>query len=244
VTELTIIVPTRSRPANVERVIDAWDATGAFIDGAELLFVVDGDDPEYLAYCDVLGTAARAVPGVTWSSVPAWEPLVPKLNLAALRVLADVPGRFAVGFAGDDHLPRTPGWVSRYLEILREVGTGVVSCPDGYRPDDLPTQWAMTSDIVRALGRMVPAPVDHLYCDDAVRALGVAAECYHYLPDVLIEHMHPVAGKAGRDEQYDRVNSRTQYRGDRRAYHQWREQQLVADAQTVRTLIDRQGVQP
>lgn len=239
VTELTIIVPTRSRPSSVERVVAAWEATGAFDEGAELLFVVDEDDPEYLAYCEALGSSTGA--SVGWTSLPVWMPLVPKLNEAALGVLADEPDLFAIGFAGDDHLPRTPGWVKRYLVNLTINETGIVSCPDGYRTDDLPTQWAMTSDIVHALGRMVPAPVEHLYCDDAIRQLGEAADCYTYLPDLLIEHMHPVARKAPSDAQYERVNSRTQYRGDRRAYHLWREQQLAADARIVRDLIDQQG---
>jgi hypothetical protein len=97
----------------------------------------------------------------------------------------------------------------------------------------------MTADIVRALGKMVPAPVDHLYCDNAIRDLGRRADCLTYLPDVLIEHMHPAAGKASTDPQYQRVNSRQQYKGDRAAYHQWIESaQLELDAATVRKLTE------
>ena len=250
-TELTIIVPTRSRPASPARVVEAWEATGAFEQGAQLLFVVDGDDPEYLAYCDALGALARgnALGRVGWTSVVAWEPLVPKLNTAALCEATDSPGLFAIGFAGDDHLPRTRGWVRRYLEILREVGTGIVYCDDGYQHENIPTQWAMTADIVRVLGKMVPADVEHLYCDNAVRDLGLGAGCLHYLPDVLIEHMHPVARdaagspKGADDPQYRRVNSREQSRGDRAAYRGWhRSGGYAHDVEIVRNLIE-QGVQ-
>jgi hypothetical protein len=238
VIDLVTIVPTRSRPEAVERVVEAWQVTGALDEGAELLFVVDRDDPRCAEYRAAVITCPI---GVTAVYADEWRPLVPKLNTIATGL--SVGGyAYAVGFAGDDHLPRSPGWVGRYLAALRRMRTGIVFCDDGYQGENIPTQWAMTADIVRALGRMVPAPVDHLYCDNAVRDLGRGADCLSYLPDVLIEHMHPVAGKAPSDAQYDRVNGREQYRHDRPAYRGWaRNGGLAASVATVRTLIE-QGV--
>ncbi len=240
--DLLIIVPTRSRPEAVGRVVAAWEATNAFGEGAELLFVYDGDDPAAPRYHDAFDDIGLSeVHRCRFRRMPAWKPLVPKLNTVAAEY-ARYGEHFAIGFAGDDHLPRTRGWVAAYLGRLRLMRTGVVSCPDGYRPDELPTQWAMTSDIVRSLGEMVPAPVEHLYCDDAVRDLAVAAECYSYLSDHLIEHMHPAAGKAPADEQYERVNSRRQFRGDRTAYRHWRDNGgLAAATAQLRGLIERGG---
>lgn len=236
--ELVVIVPTRSRPESVGRVVQAWRDTGAGDEGAELIFVVDADDPECAEY-------RRQLDGrPTWVSAAyasSWQPLVPKLNAAAVGCASAHYAPF-IGFAGDDHLPRTSGWAGRYLGALYGMGTGIVSCADGYRTDELPTQWAMSADIVRALGRMVPAPVDHLYCDNAIRDLGTEAGCLAYLPDVLIEHMHPVAldpkgnPKGLNDAQYARVNSPEQYRGDRRAYRQWVRGALATDAGKVRQL--------
>jgi hypothetical protein len=242
VTELLTIVPTRSRPESLGRVIAAWEETGAFDEGGELLFVIDHDDPRFDEY--LAATASNGRPeGVFVRSVPRWKPLVPKLNGTAAHHARRLPPPFAVGFAGDDHLPRTKGWVGRYLGALYSAGTGIVYCDDGYQGENIPTQWAMTSDIVRALGRMVPAPVEHLYCDNAVRDLGKAAECLTYLPDVLIEHMHPVVGKAETDEQYQRVNGKEQYRNDRAAYRGWARSGsnsgLAADVRTVRALIEQ-----
>lgn len=239
-TDLVIIIPTRSRPEAVARVVEAWRVTGAFEQGAEPLFVYDGDDPaagRYLDAFDDLGLSD--VHRCRFRRMPRWLPLVPKLNSVAVDY-ANSREHFAVGFAGDDHLPRTEGWVGRYLDALRVARTGIVSCADGYRDDQLPTQWAMTSDIVRGLGRMVPAPVDHLYCDNAVRDLGRDAGCLTYLDDVLIEHMHPVAGKAPTDAQYDRVNGREQYRDDRAAYRRWaRGVDRATDVATVRAIIEQ-----
>lgn len=230
---MLIIVPTRSRPESVAKVVRAWEDTDAFRH-ADLLFAADRDDPKAYDYASAFTLHKNLGFPIKWHWEDKWMPLVPKLNQSALdhRHLY-----FAIGFAGDDHLPRTWGWVQTYILALRRLGTGVVSCPDGYREDKLPTQWAMTADIVRVLGRMVPAPVEHLYCDDAVQQLAELAGCYAYLDDVLIEHMTPFAGKASKDEQYRKVNSVGQYQRDRLAYREWRLGGLERDAQKVRKLL-------
>lgn len=236
--DLLVIVPTRSRPENIPRVVDAWHETGAFGEGAELLFAYDADDPAAEEYYQQFGRIGLSmIFPICFRQMPEWLPLVPKLNSVAVDY-AGIGEHFALGFAGDDHLPRTKGWARRYVETLREMRTGIVFCDDGYR-QDIPTQWAMTSDIVRALGRMVPASVEHLYCDNAVGDLGSAAGVLRYLPDVLIEHMNPYAGgKAPMDAQYERVNGRDQYRTDRAAYRAWkRSGRLHADAAIVRALV-------
>lgn len=242
--QLIVVVPTRSRPHNVRPLVQAWAETRAFADGAELVFVYDNDDPLRELYLAAFETAARDVPNyaraVTWLDAAQHEQLVPKLNKAAdyLRVTRDP---FALGFMGDDHHPVTSGWADVYLRELLDLGTGVVSCPDGYRTDDLPTQWAMTADIVKALGRMVPAPVEHLFCDDAVRELARAAGCYRWRDDLVIDHLNPYAGqRAALDDQYRRVNAPEQYAKDRPAYRRWKRDRLPADAQIIAAL--RRGV--
>jgi hypothetical protein len=243
---MIIIVPTRSRPQNVLPMVAAFDETGAFADGAELYFVADRDDPSFDDYAVAVHDASLITGNerrvVTLLDATHHEQLVPKLNKAA-HYLCITRHPKHIGFMGDDHRPRTPGWVRIYRAALDELGTGIVSCPDGYRPDDLPTQWTMTADIIEALdGRMVPAPVEHLYCDDAIRDLGKAADCYRYLAGCLIEHVHPVAGKTETDEQYDRVNSKDQYRRDRPGYRTWkRDGGLAWDAQAVVNLRTRKG---
>lgn len=229
---LTILVPTRSRPQNVLPIIHAWHETKAFDDGATLCFIVDEDDPTADQYRSKIFQSGQYGRSLFAHWMPQWKPLVPKLN----HIAAGHTYSTMVGFAGDDHLPRTPGWAARYQEELTKLGTGIVSCPDGLRSDDLPTQWAMTADIVSALGRMVPAPVAHLYCDNSIRDLGSGAHCYRWLDDVLIEHMHPLAGKVASDEQYRAVNSAEQYSRDRAAYARWTYLGMRRDAELVKGL--------
>jgi hypothetical protein len=235
-------VPTRSRPQNVMPVVESWLETDAF-GAADLLFVIDRDDPAYDEYMYQLDRAQEEVDDVEprarirYQQLPRHEQLVPKLNGAATLHAGLPPARFALGFAGDDHRPRTPNWADRFIENLREMRTGIAYPDDGYQGENIPTSWAMTSDIVRALGAMVPAPVEHLFCDNAVRDLGRAAGCLRYLPSVLVEHLHPVVGKAESDAQYERVNARPQWRADRRTYREWKLRDLPRQAAVLQALI-------
>lgn len=239
--ELAIIVPTRGRPENVRKVIGAWDFTNAW-DHAHLVLALDGDDPEYQGYADLYEETCHPDTDEPLFSIAVqgvWVPMVHKLN----RVARDLADRYwALGFAGDDHLPRTINWAKRYLTVLHELGTGMVYGDDGYQGHKLSTEWAVTSDVVRALGAMVPAPVDHMYCDNAMMDLYGGAGSMRHLPEVRIEHMHPIAGKADNDDQYRKVNSRDQFKKDRGAYERWKRTDMTGQIQTVKTLAPARAV--
>lgn len=229
--DLLVIVPSRGRPQSVARMVEAWRATGA-LDVAHLVWAVDADDPEIDGYRQAVPAEAGSAP-VTRYEVPEWMPMVHKLNLVA----ADASEAYwALAFMGDDHVPRSVDWVRRYLDELAQLGTGIVYGNDRIQGERLPTQWAMTANIVRALGRMVPADVEHLYSDNSVLDLGRGADCIRYLPDVVIEHCHPVAGRGVWDRGYERVNSRRQYARDHAAYQRWRAERMVADVAAVRAI--------
>ena len=226
--DLLIIVPSRTRPHNIKRLLGGWTDTGAW-GVADLRIDIDRDDDAYQKYLEI-----DLPPGARYATGHRWRTSMFKLNRAARR---ESDSYFALGFFGDDHLPRTAGWAQRWIDTLREMRSGIVYADDGLRGEGLPTQWAMTSDIVRALeNRLSVAPVTHLYCDNAVLDLGKAADCIRYLPDVLIEHMHFVNGKAPKDAQYVKVNSGEQFATDKAIYEKWRREQLAADAAAVRAL--------
>jgi hypothetical protein len=222
VTELGVLVPTRSRPQNLERLVRAWHETGAF-GGADLILGIDVDDARFGGYVDFL----RAHPEVRVIQLDKWAPLVPKLNLMATMSAGRYP---LLAFMGDDHIPRTPMWAHMLIADHLRPGSGIVYGRDGIQDRRLPTWWSMDGRIIDALGRMVPAPVQHLYCDNAVKKLGERADQLGYDDRILIEHMHPVAGKAEMDAQYVRVNRRQQYDRDQAAFDSWVASGLEQDA--------------
>ena len=243
--ELAVIVPTRGRPENIRKVIAAWDFTNAW-DVADLILAIDMDDAEYQYYLNLFEEHRQPDTGEQLFSISAqgvWVPMVHKLDRVAVAV-AESRKYLAVGFAGDDHLPQTIDWAKTYLTALKEMGTGLVYGDDGYQGRNLCTEWAITSDVVRALGRMVPAPVEHMYSDVSILDLMDGAGAARHLPQVRIEHMHPIVGKAAEDEQYKRVNSREQFKRDELAYNRWRSSGMITDINTVRALRTGRDSEP
>lgn len=219
---LVVLVPSRGRPQSVPRMVQAFLDTDAY-EVAKLVYLIDGDDPErdgYFRSAPVLpADQSPALPLVQFGLFDQWKPMVEKLNEAAAGT-AD-SGDEAIAFFGDDHVPRTRGWAQRFLASLQTPGVLVVYGDDKLQGAKLPTHWAVSSRWVQALGEMVPLDVQHLYCDNAMLELGTATDSIQYLPDVVIEHMHPVAGKAGWDDGYRRVNRNAQYQHDKRVYREW-----------------------
>lgn len=223
-----MICPSRGRPENVDRLITAWSLLAGT---ADLMIALDDDDPELDHYRDVVRNGALLLPDQLKLHVGPRERLGPTLNTVALREMNHYG---ALGFLGDDHVPRTVGFD---VELERALRTSELAYGnDLLQGAMLPTAIVMTSRLVRTLGWMVPPGLVHLYIDNAWldlgRELGIT-----YLPDVVIEHMHPVNGKAEWDVGYREVNSGEQTTADGNAYHRWRANSLAADVARVREVL-------
>lgn len=218
--QLTVLVPSRGRPEAVRDLQRAWDdtSTGA----ARLVVVVDDDDewvPEYTAQRGHL------------TLVRPRRRLGGTLNVEGL---AWARRTWAVGFMGDDHRPRTPGWDADLVDALHDLRSGVVYGNDLYQGEQLPTAVAMTSDLIRILGYMVPPGLVHLFMDDFWRRLGTDLDRLRYLPDVVIEHMHPVTGKAPWDLSYMDNNSADRVTTDRLTWETYLQDRWPGDLQRLR----------
>lgn len=212
---LLVIVPSRNRPQSIKRLLQAWQDTGAV---ADLLVAVDNDDHALAEYkkldCNlVVGPRLR---------------LGPTLNAVAV---AEAGKYGAVGFMGDDHLPVTKNWdvaVERALEASMMVYGN-----DLLQGANLPTAVFMWSHIVKRIGYMVPPGMVHLYLDNFWLALGQSLNSIQYLPSVIIEHLHPSAGKADSDAGYEEVNAPSLYDHDGGLFHNYVATQLAADVEKI-----------
>lgn len=226
--ELVVVVPSRGRPAHAKEVAHTFAHT-CTADTA-LVVSLDSTDTRLDEYVDDHFTYRLVNPNKT---------MVEALNTGVSMALAFEPGAFAVAFMGDDHRPRTKGWDRAYLDALHDLGTGIVYGDDDFQGERLPTQCAMTVDIVKELGWMAPPSLNHLYVDTWWRRLGEEADCLRYLPEVHIEHMHPAhpdGPKAEWDEGYRRVNSQATYRRDAFMFERIIRGDLVPATRTVRAL--------
>jgi hypothetical protein len=224
--DLLILVPTRGRPANAAALYRAWrDTTSG---ASDLLFAVDDDDPALGAYRAVFADMpeARVVEG------PRLR-LVGTLNAVAVE---QAPHYRFLAFMGDDHRPRTAGWDARFVECL-SGGTGVVYGNDLLQGAEMPTAVAMTSDIVQALGYFAPNQMEHLCVDLVWKRWAEAIDRITYLDDVIIEHLHPAAGKAPQDQGYEEANNAGQIARDTEAYNTYMAGPFHADVEKLRALL-------
>lgn len=227
--KLCVFVPSRGRPDNVVALAESVRVTSQA--HTVLVVVVDQDDPLRDVYTAL---------DVTTFVVPAGpDGMVAALNRAwSAHALGDDT---AVGFMGDDHRPRTTGWDADYLAALNQLGTGLVYGNDLIHGAALPTQVAMTSDIPRALGWIAPPVLGHLFVDNFWRELGASLDRIRYLPDVVVEHMHPLVGKAPDDLGYRRVNAAERVATDQAAYNQYMHDQFPDDVTLVRKVMVPRG---
>jgi hypothetical protein len=253
VSDLVVLIPTRGRPGAVQEIIESF--LESCRENTFLTFVVDESDP----LKEVYGKAVREclyIGGVDANGWRIWERtktikagvlltpavnMVDAMNKAAGYVLnpeINNPPK-AIAFMGDDHRPRTPGWDTSYLEALG-AKPGLVYGNDLYQGKKIPTQVAISAPVVRALGHMAPDVLTHLYVDDYWKALGTAADCLTYLPDVVVEHLHPVVGKAVWDEGYRRVNHPDMYERDGAAYGRYWQEHGSRDVERVKFAINRE----
>lgn len=226
-TDLVIVVPSRGRPEAVAEL--AQQCAKTCTADTVLLVAVDQDDPTLPQYQAPAGTTVF----FTWSPPDAGH--VGAINWAAARALADFRP-FAIAKLDDDHRPRTSGWDALLLDTLHDAGSGIAYGNDLLQGQNLPTAPAITADIIQALGWMGPPQLRHLYIDNFWKDLGEQADCLHYLPSVVVEHMHPVAGKVPWTEGHRRVNNPGQFAVDGEAYRRYQAEQLPADVAKVKAL--------
>lgn len=223
--ELAVIIPSRGRPDNVARLLTRFVHNGA----ASAVVCVDDDDPCAQRYAEVVKGCS-----LTKAQLVRANPmrLVPWLNAIAPPLAERWP---YIGFMGDDHLPQTWLWAETICRVLAEMGTGIVYGDDRLQGERLPTAVFMTSDIIRTLGYMVPPELVHMYADNAWMEWGAAMGRLRYLPDVVIEHLHPGNGKAPMDAGYQ---TSAQFMGpDGEAFGRYMAQQFPADAEKLRALL-------
>lgn len=187
---LVVLTPSRGRPDQLARLARAFRLTVE--EPTTLLEVrLDDDDPMLGSYLYPAGVDVHVGPRLG---------LMPTLNDEADRVLRVIPACDVIGHLGDDHLPVTPRWDQTILEAL--ATPGIAYGNDLLQGERLPTAVFISARIVRALGHFALPAVRHCYGDDYWKALGEAAGCLRYLPDVIFEHLHPFAGKADHDATY------------------------------------------
>jgi hypothetical protein len=222
VVKIIVIVPTRGRPQNAQRLAKAFAETVADPDNTHLVFGVDDDDPLADDY---------AALGVSYALGPRLR-MAGTLNMIARESADDWD---VIGFMGDDHLPRTYGWDNMVRENMKPGG--VLYGNDLVQGQNLPTEVFLDARIVHEVGGFVPDGFTHLFLDNVWKMWGECAGTLRYLPDMIIQHVHPISGLVDYDEGYIEVNSVSVWNADEARFNEYvASGELDADVEKIKAI--------
>jgi hypothetical protein len=198
--DILIICPTFKRQSKIGYCINGWRSTTT---GNSDLMLVTEEGDNYPLEDDVIDYKGK------------FGTMVNALNQAFINH----PGYKIYGFIGDDHIFRTKGWEEKIIDTLKNGG--IAYGDDLLQRERLATAAFLSADIPTKLGYMALPDLIHLYVDDYWMAVGRHIGKLFYVPEVVIEHMHPGASKAPMDSEYTRVNSHYQHDGE--VFEEWKQ---------------------
>lgn len=236
---ISVLVPSRGRPDNLKRLATAFLETCR--DSTYLIPIIDLDDPYVDEYAQMVDDHDYQWM-VTWVIEPHEPGIVIPLNEVSKRLDDPKLGLYpdVVGFMGDDHIPQTVGWDTIIQTELSQMKVGVVYGDDLLQGANLATAAFMTKNIVDTLGYMCPPQFKHLYIDNFWMDIGRGIGRLKYLPNVVIEHLHPLAKKSDWDPTYAAVNASPLAAHDKKEYMKYKAvaNGLKTDIKKLRSLLE------
>lgn len=191
--KIAILCPSRDRVKNMKECIESWELNNS---GFSDFFVVCDSDQQslYEVFNNLIVSPKTGRRGMN-------DPT----NYAS-KILSE--NYKYVMFIGDDHRFRSKNWDKVFIdEYELNLKYGFVYGNDLFQKSNLPTACCVSSDIINLLGYISYPKLLHLYVDNYWMELGRRLKKISYLDHIIIEHMHPAAGKAANDQAYQQVNN-------------------------------------
>lgn len=231
---VVVVIPSRGRPRRALEAVQALQEHAALV-ATSIVLAIDESDPEWASYQALrFATSGHAAPEVSVVSLRDDETgdLVRATNTVSMRIARE-DSHCIIGNLGDDHVCRTPGWDRLVSEAL--ATPGIAYGDDLLQGQALPTAPFISAEVVNALGWYMLPSLRHMYVDDVWRRLGEQLGILRFLPDLVIEHVHPGAGKADWDAGY--LAAEELVLRDRDAYNVWWRTMARFDIANVRDAL-------
>jgi glycosyl transferase/beta-hydroxylase protein BlmF len=193
---ISLLVPTRGRPHNMERFYDSAHSTatrGEF----EIIFYIDDDDQPSIDKAAELPNVVSAIgPRIVLSE--CW-------NRCAEVSLGTI-----LFHGGDDIVFQTDGWDDMVEGTFADSEDKIlfVHGRDGYHDARFGTHGFIHRRWMDALNYFVPPLFSSDFNDAWLNDLANALDRRVYLPDLFTEHRHYVFGKAPHDDTYKEREAR------------------------------------
>lgn len=186
-----------------------------------VLLLVDEDDPQLLEYQGLFPGGTRTMPADLGFSGC--------LNVAAEELWDS--DDLILGAFGDDVIFRTPGWDRIVAETL--ATPGIAYGDDLIHGQNHPSAVFVSAFLARTLGWLAMPYSRHQWVDDGWKRIGQETHSLRFMAGVILEHMHPVVGKAEMDDGYRRVFDGERAKCDFDGFTAWAKYGLAHDSWRV-----------
>lgn len=216
--KILVVMPTRQRPwALVEAAASILRTMSPYV-YADLLIVVDRDDP--LRF-EMSGAHVQTV---------IMEKRIPMLHILNSVIMPRVDDYDVFAFTADDVRYMTKNWDLIVWNILKH-NLGIVYGDDGIQHERLPTHPWFSSALVKIVGRVAPACLQHYFFDNYLRELGQEAKILYWRPNLITKHLHHSVGGSPNDVIY--AEGEAKFQADKAAFADYLKTGLAADLEKV-----------
>ena len=210
---ISILTPTRNRPNNCERFIKSIYNTAKNPGNIELHFYVDNDDPSLEAYKSLAKHCYEEYNKFYKCEFEFGEPMSVSQSW---NIIATKSTSYLLIMGNDDLIYRTPEWDTRLIQNLaikyKQDPLWVSWFNDGINADRHCAFPIISREWDDTVGYLAPGCFNFGYNDTWVFDIAKRLDRTHYIPDILVEHMHFSKGKSDMDDTYAR--NRTQSKGN------------------------------
>ena len=210
---ISILTPTRNRPNNCERFIKSIYNTAKNPGNIELHFYVDNDDPSLEAYKSLAKHCYEEYNKFYKCEFEFGEPMSVSQSW---NIIATKSTSYLLIMGNDDLIYRTPEWDTRLIQNLaikyKQDPLWVSWFNDGINADRHCAFPIISREWYDTVGYFAPGCFNFGYNDTWVFDIAKRLDRTHYIPDILVEHMHFSKGKSDMDDTYAR--NRTQSKGN------------------------------
>jgi hypothetical protein len=213
--DISLILPTRERPEQLRRALESLCATAEHPESIEVVLYIDRDDDASKAF-EFQGVRLVRIVG-------------PRTSMG--RMTADCYAASTgscIMLGNDDMAFRTPGWDQRVLREISSVPDGVLLLWGNDLETGAPAHPFLTRQLIQLMGGVCPVEYRRILIDthiyDIFRKLhSLGHNRFRYLPDMVIEHLCPSAGKAAVDSVYNKSHTSA----DEQTYILWDDERLL-----------------
>jgi|GEM_PF-761737 len=189
---ISIIIPTRGRPAMMRAALDSLKDTTRNIESIEVILVIDSDDKE--------------MSGFTYRGLPFQKVIVsPGLNMGELNMAGyEVSRGDYIFLLNDDVIAQTKGWDTKVLATLKSFPDDIVMVHvnDMLFRETLCTFPFVSRRFCEMMGGICPTEYKRYRIDDHIHNIfNLLAMIGHrrivYMPEVIFEHLNRVFDEKG-----------------------------------------------